>query len=298
MSASGRNFLPGHELGSGDRLERWHGGIGRILRADFGLSFSKSFLKIEVSVLLRVLALGALRRSLGGARQLLLQKSASRLRCVSARENAVVDQGPMERLEEVKRDVNAPSVVFQRLTDRETLGQIAKSWGCPKGRFVEWFTTEHADLYDAALKVQAADLALETLEIADAPPRQAVNAAGAPLFDEAGKAVLVEPDVARDKLRTAVRQWHAARYDRARFGERADVKVEVEDKRLPVDRDELIRETGRRLAYMLHVAAMQAAARPPLQLSAPIDVTPRSAAAAAAEAQPQKEEKHADAGII
>lgn len=190
----------------------------------------------------------------------------------------------MDRLEEVKRDVNAPSVVFQRLTERETLPQIAKSWGCPKGRFAEWFSVEHADLYDAALKIVAADLALEALEIADSAPRQAVGPDGKGLVDSAGAPLLVEPDVARDKLRTAVRQWQAARYDRARFGERADVKVEVEDRRPVVDRETLLLETARRVAYLFHTAANAAAERAgrPL-LPAPIDVTP------------QKEEKNVSA---
>lgn len=64
--------------------------------------------------------------------------------------------GRIERFELAKQDSDLPSVVFQRLTDEdtpETLAEIAKSMGFPRGKFVEWFTTEHAERYDAALKV-------------------------------------------------------------------------------------------------------------------------------------------------
>ncbi|MDP2619283.1 MAG: hypothetical protein Q8P46_03775, partial [Hyphomicrobiales bacterium] len=83
----------------------------------------------------------------------------------------VADPGPMARLEVVKADAGAPSVIFQRLADGESLKEIAKQWAVPKGRFVEWFTTTHTDLYDAALKVRAADLALEAIDIADTPEK-------------------------------------------------------------------------------------------------------------------------------
>lgn len=78
-----------------------------------------------------------------------------------------VDHGKMARLESVKADETAPSVVFQRLCEGETLRDIAVAWELPKGRFVEWFTTKHADLYDAALKVRADELAHEVVGIAD-----------------------------------------------------------------------------------------------------------------------------------
>ena len=181
--------------------------------------------------------------------------------------------GPMERLEQVKADQSAPSVIFQRLTDGETLPQVAKSWSVPKGEFVKWFTTEHMQLYDTALKVRAADLALEALEISDGVPVQAVGPDGKGLFDEAGKPVLVEPSVARDKLRAATRQWHAARFDRARFGEHSGVKVEVEDKRAPVDRTAMVLETSRAMAYFL-AEAMRVKPQEQVFLPAPIEAEP------------------------
>lgn len=119
----------------------------------------------------------------------------------------VANPGPLARLEEVKADAVAPSMIFQRLTDRESLPQIAKSLQLPKGRFVEWFTTQHSELYDAALKVVAADLALEAMQAAlDATPE----------------------DVAVRKLQADVALKLAARFDRARYGESVRVEKTVE----------------------------------------------------------------------
>ena len=107
------------------------------------------------------------------------------------------DPGPMARLEAVKADQSTPSVVFQRVCDGETLREIAKAWGLPKGRFVEWFTTEHSALYDRALQVRADELAHETLEIAD----------GASPEDSAPR-----------KLRVDTRLKLAEKWDRQRYG--------------------------------------------------------------------------------
>lgn len=67
----------------------------------------------------------------------------------------------MARLEEIKGDEHAVNEIFLRLTDEEdpqTLTEIAKSWRVPKGKFVEWFTTEHAARYEAALKVLGGEI--------------------------------------------------------------------------------------------------------------------------------------------
>src|SRR6267143_399513 len=72
-----------------------------------------------------------------------------------------------------------------------------------KGKFVEWFTTAHGDLYDAALKVRAAELAIEALEEA--------RAAG-------------PEDVAVRKLRADVALKIAGKWDRARYGESVQVR--------------------------------------------------------------------------
>lgn len=103
-------------------------------------------------------------------------------------------------------DPQAPGEVFRRLTEGERLPQIATSWRVPKGRFVEWFTTKHEGLYDTALKVRAAELAMDAL-------------------DEALAAC--PEDVAVRKLRADVALKLAAKFDRARYGETLKVEREV-----------------------------------------------------------------------
>ena len=116
------------------------------------------------------------------------------------------DPGPMARLVQVKADPDVPSVIFQRLTEKETLPQIAKAWKVPKGRFVEWFTTEHAGLYDAALKVLAADYAIDAMNAALAATPETVAVA---------------------KLQSDVALKLASKFDRARYGEHVKVEREV-----------------------------------------------------------------------
>ena len=121
------------------------------------------------------------------------------------------DPGPMARLGAVVGRPETASVVFQRLTDAdapETLREIAKAWGVPAGRFVEWFTTEHGELYDTALKVRADQLANDALLISD--EQEAVEKKDGSTFD---------PDVGRDKLRVDTRLKLASKWDRARYGE-------------------------------------------------------------------------------
>lgn len=122
---------------------------------------------------------------------------------------SVADLGPMARLEDVKRDVNAPAVIFEKLTDAEhprTLPEIAKEWRLPRGKFVEWFTSAHRATYDSALKVLTDGLVFGALKIADdATPEQ----------------------VAKAKLQIETRLKTAARWDRERYGEREPAGVAV-----------------------------------------------------------------------
>lgn len=116
------------------------------------------------------------------------------------------DPGPLARLETVKADPGTPSVIFQRMCDGETLKDIAKAWQIPKGRLAEWFTTQHADLYDAALKVWAADLAVSALEASLAATPE---------------------DVAVRKLQADVALKLASKFDRVRYGETVRVEKEI-----------------------------------------------------------------------
>ncbi len=106
----------------------------------------------------------------------------------------------------VMADVGAPAEVFRRLTEGERLPEIAKAWRVPKGRFVEWFSTAHEALYDAALKVRAAELAMDALDAALAATPE---------------------DVAVQRLRADVALKLAGKFDRDRYGERVKVEREV-----------------------------------------------------------------------
>lgn len=111
-------------------------------------------------------------------------------------------------------DESAPGVVFQRVCDGETLRDIAKSWEIPVGKFVEWFSTQHAELYDAALKVRADELAHQAIAIADEQSE---------VVKENGETY--DPDVPRDKLRVDTRLKLAAKWDRKRYGDDAGVAL-------------------------------------------------------------------------
>jgi len=113
------------------------------------------------------------------------------------------DDGPLARLEAVKVDAGVPEEVFARVAGGDSLKVIARAWGVPVGRFSEWFMECHGGLYDAALKVHAADLALQALEFAD--PR------------------LGKDEVPAAKLAADVRLRLASFFDRDRYG--AAVKV-------------------------------------------------------------------------
>ena len=113
------------------------------------------------------------------------------------------DVGPMARLEAVVVDAGTPAVVFQRVSEGETLKGIAKAWGVPVGRFTQWYMTEHGELYDAALKVRADQDATETVEIADGASAE---------------------DVQTAKLRVDARKWRSGKWDRERYGEKTEVK--------------------------------------------------------------------------
>ena len=108
--------------------------------------------------------------------------------------------------EALKEDPETPARVFAMLTveDKEwpqaSLRSVAKKLGAPRGAFVEWFTTEHAAIYDAALKVVAADLAVTAMQAAlDATPE----------------------DVAVAKLQADTALKIAGRFDRARYGDQS-----------------------------------------------------------------------------
>lgn len=73
------------------------------------------------------------------------------------------DAGPMARLDVVKANPLAAEEIFEMLCDGKTLAQVAKTYVkggyLPKGKFIDWYTTEHAERYERALKVVTEDIA-------------------------------------------------------------------------------------------------------------------------------------------
>lgn len=119
------------------------------------------------------------------------------------------DPGGIARLEYIVAQPATPHEVFNRLTAEkpETLREIAKAWQIPVGRFVEWFATEHGNLFESALRVRADELANEALSIAD--EQSEVTKKDGTAFD---------PDVPRDRLRVDTRLKIASLWDRNRYG--------------------------------------------------------------------------------
>lgn len=114
------------------------------------------------------------------------------------------EPGRLENFEAVRADKDFPSVVFQRLTaeEPETLREIAASLNLPRGKFVEWFTTEHAGLYDAALKCRADELVHDALVKADEASDRDTAAAA--------------------KVKVDTRLKVASKWDRAKYGDSDD----------------------------------------------------------------------------
>ena len=128
------------------------------------------------------------------------------------------DPGPIARLEHVKSLPDTAGVVFQRLCDGESLQQIARAWGLPKGAFVLWFMEEHSDLFDKALKVLAADAAHDAMKISDTPQVGVIRKVKAD-----GSVEVTEEDMlGHRRLQVDTRLKLASKWDRKRYGEEAD----------------------------------------------------------------------------
>lgn len=118
-----------------------------------------------------------------------------------------VDPGPLARFRETIEDPTTLSVIVQRVTDGETLKDIAVAWKIPYGRLAEWLIEdrERSEQYNQALAIWVDSLAHESVKIADD--------GGA----EAGK-------VQRDKLRIDTRLKLAGKLNRPRYGDAVEHK--------------------------------------------------------------------------
>lgn len=103
----------------------------------------------------------------------------------------------MARFADVRADAGAPQEVFRRLTEGETLREIAQAWAVPRGAFTRWYMETHSDLFDAAAKVRADELVNEALADAEAATAE---------------------DVAPRKLNVDTKLRVAEKWDRARYG--------------------------------------------------------------------------------
>lgn len=121
------------------------------------------------------------------------------------------DPGPMARFEVVKASADMPKVIFHRVSEGESLKGLAKEWELPRGEFVSWYMTEYSELYDAALKVRADELAHDCIAISD--EQAEVERKDGSKFD---------PDVPRDKLRVDARLKMLEKWDRPRYGAKED----------------------------------------------------------------------------
>lgn len=190
--------------------------------------------------------------------------------------NGAADVGPMERLRVVCADPMTMSVIVQRVADGEMLKEIAKSWQVPYARLMEWLIEdeERAAKYARARAFAVSAEADDMKRLADSVTPETVGVV---------------------KVQAQITQWRASKLDRPTFGDRQDVKVQVEDNRVPLDRDAAMLETARSLAFIMASGMRVQRERDEIpKLSAPIDVTPeRAEAPVPAQAQEDK-----SAGII
>jgi hypothetical protein len=118
-----------------------------------------------------------------------------------------VDPGPLARFRETIEDPTTLSVIVQRVTDGETLKEIATAWKIPYGRLAEWLIEdrERSEQYNQALQIWSDSLAQESVKIADEGG------------SEAG-------EVQRDKLRIDTRLKLAGKLNRPRYGDAVEHK--------------------------------------------------------------------------
>lgn len=148
-----------------------------------------------------------------------------------------IDPGPLGRFEEMTKDAETSArnmaVIVQRVAEGETLKQLAVVWEVPYGRLAQWIVEDRdrSEQYVAAKALCEAARADEVHEIAER--------VGDKL--ELGKAA----------LRIKAIQWAASKWNPARFGDRVELNANVRDDRLPADRDMMLLEAARGLAFIL-----------------------------------------------
>ena len=173
------------------------------------------------------------------------------------------DVGPMARFEEMIADEHCMETIAQRLTDAEnpeTLEDIARSRKVPYGRLSAWITEsrERTERYANAMRVRAELLAQQTIALADGVG-------------------ITKGEIGKAKLQIDTRFKYAGHLKPEVYGNAANVNVSLTDKRTPTDRDAMVLEAARGVAFLLHQGARirdRQAATPLLAAPEPKDVTP------------------------
>ena len=136
-------------------------------------------------------------------------------------------------LELIEKPDEALDVIVQRMTGGELgyegLPAICRALDVPYGKVIGWLMAdaERYAVYNRALEVQAKALVSEAVEIADEGSRVVTDMTGKPLLGDDGKPVVVEGDVARDKLRVDTRFRLAKYHDSRVYGDKVDINHNV-----------------------------------------------------------------------
>lgn len=147
------------------------------------------------------------------------------------------------------------SVIVQRIAEGETLKQLAAAWQIPAGRLAQWLIEDRNrnELYVNAVALRETFRADEVHALTDG------------VTDKLGLGIA--------SLKLKATQWAAAKWNPARFGDSSHINVAVKDDRV-LDRETVILEAARGIAFMLSQGAEIAAARAPQRmLTATIDST-------------------------
>lgn len=84
--------------------------------------------------------------------------------------DALADPGPMARFVALTRDETTPAVIVQRLTEGESLRDMASAWEVPYKRFLAWIAA-NGELTEQCKRVRelaGIELRMEGLDIVDA----------------------------------------------------------------------------------------------------------------------------------
>lgn len=166
------------------------------------------------------------------------------------------DRGPMARFAELIAEDGAMGMVVQRLTDGESLRDIAVSRKVPYGKLAEWITEDvgRAEQYARATRIWIDAEARSTIGIADGAEATKVG-------------------ISHAKLKVDTRLRVAGKLHREQYGEASQVSVQVRDERV-LDHETLVLEAARMATFLMGQAKVIEHQRAePTALPAPMSST-------------------------